>query len=203
MFLNNAFSFDSSYEDELFLQSMQSLQIASEMVLWDIASNSSSNASSSNSTPKRRKGRSGVVYYITEEGETKVLPTTLSTWYLIYIKHPALDNAFHKKFRRRFHLPYDEFLKLVDDIKSVEHFQRWQNTDALGKNSHPLELLVLTALRYLGRGWTFNDLSKSTGISEEVIHVFFILLLTTEAQFYTVLMWLLLLMFLKQRHQVQ
>ena len=33
--------------------------------------------------------------------------------------------------------------------------------------------MILTALRYLGRGWTFDDLSESTGISEEVIRVFF------------------------------
>jgi hypothetical protein len=44
--------------------------------------------------------------------------------------------------------------------------------DATGKSSYPLELLILTALRYLGRGWTFDDLSESTGISEEVIRVF-------------------------------
>ena len=32
-----------------------------------------------------------------------------------------------------------------------------------------MDLLVLAALRHLGRGWTFDDLSKSTAISEEVI----------------------------------
>ena len=56
--LNEPFPFDSSYKDELFLQSMQSLQIASEMVLWDLASSSSSSSSinadsSSDSTLKR------------------------------------------------------------------------------------------------------------------------------------------------------
>lgn len=37
----------------------------------------------------------------------------------------------------------------------------------------PLDLLVLGSLRYLGRGWTFDDLEESTGISEEVHRVFF------------------------------
>jgi hypothetical protein len=31
----------------------------------------------------------------------------------------------------------------------------------------PLEHLVIGALCYMGRGWTFNDLEESTGISEE------------------------------------
>jgi hypothetical protein len=32
---------------------------------------------------------------------------------------------------------------------------------------------VLGSLRYLGRGWTFDDLEEATGISEEVHRVFF------------------------------
>ena len=51
--------------------------------------------------------------------------------------------------------------------------KRWKNKDAAGKDPLPLELLILTTLRYLGRGRTFDDLSESTGISEEVIRVFF------------------------------
>jgi hypothetical protein len=34
-------------------------------------------------------------------------------------------------------------------------------------------LLLLCALRYLGRGWTSDDLSENTAISEEVIRIFF------------------------------
>jgi exo-beta-1,3-glucanase (GH17 family) len=37
----------------------------------------------------------------------------------------------------------------------------------------PLEILVLGALRYLGRGWTFDDLSESTGVHAEVHRQFF------------------------------
>ena len=36
-----------------------------------------------------------------------------------------------------------------------------------------MELLVLGSLRYLGRGWTFDDLEEATGISEESHRVFF------------------------------
>ena len=37
----------------------------------------------------------------------------------------------------------------------------------------PLSLLLLTALRYLGRGWTFDDLSENTATSQETIRVLF------------------------------
>ena len=45
--------------------------------------------------------------------------------------------------------------------------------DATGKKSSPLELLILGSLRYLGRGWTFDDCEESTAISEEVHRKFF------------------------------
>ena len=37
----------------------------------------------------------------------------------------------------------------------------------------PLSLLLLGSLRYLGRGWTFDDIEENTAISEEVHLVFF------------------------------
>jgi hypothetical protein len=37
----------------------------------------------------------------------------------------------------------------------------------------PVELLVLGSLRYLGRGWTFNDCEESTAIDKDVHHCFF------------------------------
>jgi hypothetical protein len=173
--LDELFLFNSSYDD-IFLSSIENLQIATEMVLsnTNIVSLSSTRNQDSVQSSRKKRRIGGVVLYITEEGETKVLPASMSTWYLIYIQGPALDNtAFHVKFRRRFRLPYDQYLKIVEDCRSSDLFKRWQNTDAVGKESHPLELLILTALRYLGRGWTFDDLSESTGISEEVIRVFF------------------------------
>jgi hypothetical protein len=44
---------------------------------------------------------------------------------------------------------------------------------ALGDVGVPLDLLVLGSLRYLGRGWNFDDLEESTGISEESHRRFF------------------------------
>ena len=38
---------------------------------------------------------------------------------------------------------------------------------------NPISLLLLGSLRYIGRGWCFDDLEEATGISEEVHRVFF------------------------------
>ncbi len=40
------------------------------------------------------------------------------------------------------------------------------------KKSSPIELLVLGVLRYLGRGWTFDDICESTCISAETHRCF-------------------------------
>jgi hypothetical protein len=41
------------------------------------------------------------------------------------------------------------------------------------KEATPISLLVLCSLRYLGRGWTFDDLSENRAISIEVTRTFF------------------------------
>ena len=46
-------------------------------------------------------------------------------------------------------------------------------SDATGKRGAPLSLLILGALRYLGRGWTFADLEENTAISIETHRTFF------------------------------
>ena len=123
---------------------------------------------------KKRRKKRFILARRTEDGELEAISPTESTWYLQYIITPQLeDSAFLKKFRRRFRLPYSSFLQLVEDAKEGNWFPRWMGKDAAGKKSSPLELLILGALRYLGRGWTFDDLEECTGISEEVHRVFF------------------------------
>jgi len=127
---------------------------------------------------KKRQSRKekGVVFYTDEDGIRRVLPSTMSLWYNSYVRHPHLDcKRFHNKFRRRFRMPYGQYVDLVGMVKESNLFDRWRegNRDAVGNPAAPIELLVLTALRYLGRGWTFDDLSESTAISEDVIRVFF------------------------------
>jgi hypothetical protein len=82
------------------------------------------------------------------------------------------------KFRRRFRLPYHCYLDLLDIIKKAEdedgelYFRRWMSCNALGVPSSPIQLMLLGALRYLGRGLTFDDIEEATCISEEVHRIF-------------------------------
>ena len=68
-----------------------------------------------------------------------------------------------------------------------ESFRRWYpgTVNAGGNPASPIELLVLGTLRYLGRGFTFDDLEEVTLVSEEVHRIFFIHSLNMEAHFCT------------------
>jgi hypothetical protein len=59
-------------------------------------------------------------------------------------------------------------LLLVDPLLNTVN-----TTDAFGRPAAPLELLILGALRVLGRRSTFDDLYEATFISAEVHRVFF------------------------------
>ena len=48
-----------------------------------------------------------------------------------------------------------------------------RSTDADGRPSSPLALMLLGTLPYLGRGWTFDDLEEATLIDEETHRQFF------------------------------
>ncbi len=52
-------------------------------------------------------------------------------------------------------------------------FDRWCGYKPNNKQSSPIELLVLGSLRYLGRGFTFDDIEENTAISKEVHRTFF------------------------------
>ena len=88
-------------------------------------------------------------------------------WFMYYIKSPERgDNQFESKFRSRFRLPYDTFIELYEIVKKDIFFIRW-NCYNNGNNPR-LGLLLLGVLRYLGRGWTFDDLEEATAISTHV-----------------------------------
>ena len=109
-----------------------------------------------------------------KDGKLEAIPPTESMWYLLYVSCPFLnDPGFLKKFRRRFRIPYDSYIAFVEEARAKEWFPRWSRPDAMGKACSPLELLILGAFRYLGRGFTFNDLEEATAISEEVHRCFF------------------------------
>jgi hypothetical protein len=133
---------------------------------------------------KKRRRLKGVMYTRLANGDIQQLSPLQSTWYNLYCRGEEIGTSlipgFAEKFRKRFRMPYGSYLDLVtlcqeDSMRDNGHLKRWQPGKASveGKPCTPLELLVLTALRYLGRGWTFDDLEESTAVSAEVIRVFF------------------------------
>jgi hypothetical protein len=125
--------------------------------------------------PKKKRHKKGCIMKYDEElGHTRPMRPDESSWFCLYVKNLSTSNRFLKKFRRWFPLPYQQYLELFRDAIEGEWFPRWTSSkDAFGKPSSPLELLILGALRYLGRGWTFDDCEESTAIGEETHRVFF------------------------------
>lgn len=134
---------------------------------------------------KKKRQKQGVVYYTDiTTGDVNVLRPTESQWYLLYCQGEETGlkymRNFHSKFRLRFRMPHSSYIDLVnmcveESMKDDGLFKRWRpgSTTLDGRDAAPMKLLVLCALRYLGRGWTFDDLQEATAISEEVIRVFF------------------------------
>jgi hypothetical protein len=97
-----------------------------------------------------------------------------SPWYTSYVTHPQIgDDKFEKKFRLRFRCTFSMYGILLLLIKDNDLFSRWHKYDAAGRPPSPIELLLLGSLRYIGRGWTFDDLEEATAISEETHRQFF------------------------------
>jgi hypothetical protein len=111
-----------------------------------------------------------MLYQLWRREQMVVATPSDSPWYLMYVKYPMMNvPKFHKQFRRRFCLPYAQFIQFVSDAKKHNWFPRWNKWNS----SSPLELLILGGFRYLGRGWTFDGLEGSTMISAEVHRNYF------------------------------
>uniref|UniRef100_A0A7S2XME1 DDE Tnp4 domain-containing protein n=1 Tax=Attheya septentrionalis TaxID=420275 RepID=A0A7S2XME1_9STRA len=127
--------------------------------------------------PAAKKRRtSQPVMWVNDDGTSHVLLPKQTYWYNAYVRNPQVDNPhFLKKFRLRFRLPHAQFLELSEMLEASEDFRQWHagNRAANGKESFPIPLLLLTSLRYLGRGWTFDDLAENTAMGDEVIRTFF------------------------------
>ena len=61
----------------------------------------------------------------------------------------------------------------MEDIRSNDLFDRWCGYKSNNKKVSPVELLLLGLLRYLVRGWTFDDCEESTAIDQDVHRSFF------------------------------
>lgn len=130
---------------------------------------------------KTRRKRCAVPWKANEGDTTIALLPEQSSWHCLYVMNKALltNNKCRSDFRRRFRLPYENYLELVDECREHgkyegDYFYRWCGLDKRNnKKSSPVELLLLGSLRYLGRGWTFDDIVESTHISAETHRCFF------------------------------
>ena len=105
-------------------------------------------------------------------GELREIRCEDTLWYILYVAHPLTSTRMENLFRLRFRMPYDSFLRLSHDVSKHNIFQRWSRTDAVGDKPSNIKLLLLGALRYIGRGWTLDDIYKANGVSVDVNHVF-------------------------------
>lgn len=123
---------------------------------------------------KKRGKKRPILARRTETGELEEILPTQSMWYIIYVDAANVEcKRFQYKFRRCFRMPYATFLELIADAKAGNWFPSWMGCNCAGKQSSPLELMILGSLRYLGRGWTFDDLEEATAVGEESHRRFF------------------------------
>ena len=130
---------------------------------------SNNDVETSDFRPKEKKTQTPHYIYAwrdTEDGPLEIIPLQESLWYHFYVQNYYInkDAKLQKAFRFRFRLPYKQYLELVQQVLLNELFDRWCGSKSNNKKVSPVELLVLSSLRYLGRGWTFDDCEESTAI---------------------------------------
>ena len=98
-------------------------------------------------------------------GLQRIVPST-STWYFLYVGNELLkhDVTLQLQFRNRFRMTFNSYSELLLMCKGSDIFSAWRKKKWNTRGSL-IELLLLGSLRYLGRGWTFDDIEESTAIS--------------------------------------
>lgn len=123
---------------------------------------------------RMRSCKTDKLHYFDDDGVLHESDPMNSWWYLSYYKRPMLsDKKWRSKFRLRFRMPYPQFIQLLKRLENSLQFLRWRSRDATGTQASPLPLLLLGALRYLGRGLTFDDIEDMTHIAQETHRQFF------------------------------
>ena len=105
--------------------------------------------------------------YRDDDGNLKEFTTSHTLWYLLYVNQEPQNKRQRNNFRNRFRMPYASYLDLAKMISDHELFHRWESLDGANHNSSDIKILLLGSLRYLGRGWTFDDIEEATCISAE------------------------------------
>jgi hypothetical protein len=104
-----------------------------------------------------------------------------------------------QKFRDRF-FSLQELLQMIVDSSennNQQFFKGWRKIEesiipmSITRKTSPLELLLLGALQYLGRGFTFDDVEDDTFISVDVHCCFFHSFTKWDADFlYNTYVWM-------------
>mmetsp|Transcript_15157 Transcript_15157/g.21613 ORF Transcript_15157/g.21613 Transcript_15157/m.21613 type:complete len:311 (+) Transcript_15157:55-987(+) len=131
--------------------------------------------SPSSPKPKAKRAPRGVMqYYDADSDEVLTLHWSTSAWYICYVSQPAIGGTnFSKKFRNKFRLPFDLFGELVEKVQHNEDSfpTRFRANGGPNRKHHPevtpIALLVLGALRVLGRGTIFDSLTETTYVGAE------------------------------------
>lgn len=78
----------------------------------------------------------------------------------------------HRVFLHRFRVPHSMFLFLVE-VTRDKGWLHCDETDAVGRPCAPLELKVLSVLRVLARGNTFDDIAELSDLSTPTVQRIF------------------------------
>jgi len=179
--LSGCYDNDGELDILKFLQHQEKMSDLSRaernMTLFDKADSlNDDRTTATGSTKQSRSVKACTPCYFDDDGEIVYLKPRQTVWWHSHIQSPQDTPSFRKKFRRRFRMTLPQHNVLLNKVKASPLFVRWMGADATGKKASPIELLLLGALRYLGRGLTFDDLEECTEINEEThqqfVHVF-------------------------------
>eukprot|EP00804_Cyclotella_cryptica_P028824 CCRYP_019719-RA/>CCRYP_019719-RA protein AED:0.29 eAED:0.29 QI:0/0/0/1/0/0.5/2/0/232 len=115
------------------------------------------------SPQKKQRRRKYVLAWRNEDGQLELILSIEYFWYVYYVQNPLLED---EKFVKKSAFDFD-----CHTTNSRSYQRSAKHPTCL--RATPIELLFLGSLRYLGRGWTFDDVEECTAVSQEVHRIFF------------------------------